>query len=61
MKHDARVFEVAAQSRLRNERNRNINDFFHMLPASLLLQRIVLLWRSVFSNRVSPMLSQYCG
>ena len=28
MKHDARVFEVAAQLRLRNERNRNIHNFF---------------------------------
>lgn len=61
MKHDARVFELASQSRLRNKRNGNILDFFHMFSASLLLRRTVLLWRSVFSDRVSLMLSQYYG
>ena len=56
MKRDARVFEIASQSRLRNKII-NIHNFFHVLPASLLLRRIVLLWRSVLSNRVTPMLS----
>ena len=39
MKHDAPVFEVAPQSRLRNKRTGNT----HVLSASLLLRGIVLL------------------
>ena len=61
MKHDALVFEVASQSRLRNKRKWKYSRIFRMLSASFLLREIVLLWWFAFSERVSPMLSQCCG
>ena len=41
MKHDARVFEIASQLRLRNKRKWKYSRIFHMLSASLLLRRIL--------------------
>ena len=42
MKLDARVFEIASQSRLRNKIKWKYSRIFHMLSASLLLRKIVL-------------------
>ena len=41
MKHDARVFEIALQLRLRNKTKWKYSRTFHMLSASLLLRRIL--------------------
>ena len=42
MKPDARVFEIASQSRLRNKIKWKYSRTFHMLSASFLLRKNVL-------------------
>ena len=49
MKHDALVFEVASQSRLRNKRKWKYSRIFHMLSASFLLREIVLYYNNVIT------------
>ena len=58
MKHDARVFEVASQSRLRNKRNGNIHDFFsHVVGKFVITKNCIVMAICLFRGGVNNVIT----